>query len=529
MSVGSRIVSRLFDLPAPVTRDVRPQADLIVRTRDGVNLMTNHYEPLLGKAPTILIRSPYGRSGLVGLVSGRVLAEHGFHVIMQSCRGTFGSGGTFEPMRYEREDGLDTIAWIKEQPWFDGTLFTYGPSYVGFTQWAIADAPEVSGAVTVVTSSTFRDPTYAGGAFSLDTVLNWATLIGNQASGSMLRFLLKQANAERKLSRAWNHVPLREADEIALGHEVPFFREWLANGDDDAYWSPRSHDHRLPSVTAPICMVGGWYDIFLPWQLADYARLRAAGARPRLVIGAWTHVSRELLARSMREGIDWFRTAAQPDRATARVELYVGGADEWRTYEDWPPAARTQEWFFGPQRSLSPTGTDIGEIGRFRFDPADPTPSPGGPLLTEDAGKVDNSAVEARDDVLVYTSDVLTEDLEAIGPVMAEFRLASSSPYFDIFVRLCDVTPDGRSENVCDGLTRVGGEESEENVVQVELWPTAYRWKAGHRIRVQIAGAAHPRYARNPGTGEPLGAGTEMRTVEHAVLSPSFIRLPRPA
>jgi uncharacterized protein len=275
-----------------------------------------------------------------------------------------------------------------------------------------------------------------------------------------------------------------------------------------------------------MCMVGGWYDIFLPWQLADYARLRAAGARPRLVIGAWSHASQELLARSMREGIDWFNGIGHDD-AEPRVRLFVAGVDEWRSYEDWPPAARTREWFLGSSRSLTTTATERGvEVDRFCFDPADPTPSPGGALLTQAAGRVDNRDVEARDDVLVYTSAVLTEDVEAIGPVSAEIRLRSSQTYFDMFVRVCDVAPDGRSENVCDGLTRVVADGG-ESVVAVELWPTAYRWKAGHRIRVQIAGAAHPRYARNQGTGEPLGKGTALQMVEHVVLGASLIRLPQ--
>jgi putative CocE/NonD family hydrolase len=276
-------------------------------------------------------------------------------------------------------------------------------------------------------------------------------------------------------------------------------------------------------------MVGGWYDIFLPWQLADYARLRAAGARPRLVIGAWTHVSPELHSRSMREGIDWFRAQSNGGSPKAQVELHVGGADEWRTFDDWPPAARAEAWFFGPNRTLSTTATHGDEADRFRYDPADPTPSPGGPLLTPDAGRVDNAVVETRDDVLVYTSAVLTDDVEAIGPVSAEIRLRSSSPYFDVAVRICDVAPDGRSENVCDGLTRVVADiEQTEHTVAVEMWPTAYRWKAGHRIRVQVAGAAHPRYARNQGTGEPLGTGTDLRGVDYVVLRPSLIRLPRP-
>jgi putative CocE/NonD family hydrolase len=522
MTLASRVIGRSFKLQPAVTRDVTLERDIPVPMRDGVVLKTNHFAPRLDNAPTVMIRSPYGRSGIIGVATGRVLAERGFHVVLQSCRGTFGSGGEFHPMRHERSDGLDTIAWIEQQPWFDGDLFTYGPSYVGFTQWAVADSPAIKGMLLAVTASSFRDPTYAGGSFSLDTVVNWAGLIGDQG-GSLLSFAAKQLRTRRRIRGAWNHLPLSEVDVVATRREVAFVREWLANADDEAYWLERGHEGLITGTTAPICMVGGWYDIFLPWQLADYAKLRAAGHQPRLVIGAWTHANPELLSRSLREAVDFYRDRSPEAKPVA---LYVGGAGEWRTFAEWPPAARTREWFLGPDRALTTTPVTATGSDRLRYDPSDPTPSPGGPLLTEEAGHVDNRAVEARPDVLVYTSEVLAEDVEAIGPVSADIALRTSSPYFDIFVRICDVAPDGRSENVCDGLTRVNdGAER----VHVELWPTAYRWKAGHRIRVQIAGAAHPRYARNTGTGEPLGKATTLRTIDYEImLGPSAITLPMP-
>jgi len=529
MSLPSRLVDRVIDLPPAITRDVALHRDLDVHARDGIILRTDHYAPRLASAPTILVRTPYGRRGIIGLISGRVLAERGFHVVLQSCRGTFDSGGEFQPMRHEREDGLDTVAWIEAQPWFDGNLFTYGPSYVGFTQWAIADAagPALKGMLTAVTSSTFRDPTYAGGSFSLDTVLNWATLLANQG-GSLASFMIKQSRTQRRLRRAWNHLPLSDVGSIASGSEIAFIQEWLAGAADEPYWLDRSHDHRIASVTAPVCMVGGWYDIFLPWQLADYARLRSAGAEPRLVIGPWSHASRDLFARSLTEGVAWFRAQLGQEPKRPGIQLYVGGADEWRTYDEWPPASRTREWFLGPDRTLTAVPSTSAEPDRFRYDPADPTPSPGGALLTTDAGRVDNAKVEARADVLVYTSTTLAQDFEAIGPVTAEIALSSSSPYFDIFVRVCDVASNGRSENVCDGLTRVTGTDGPQTVT-VTLWPTAYRWRTGHRVRVQVSGGAHPRYARNPGTGEPLATATTMRPVDHEVrLDGSVIRFGPP-
>jgi len=90
------------------------------------------------KRPTLLIRSPYGRRGLIGVLSALPYVGQGYQVLIQSCRGTAGSGGTFAYARNEHDDGLATIAWIKQQEWFSGELATVGGSYLGFVQWAVA-------------------------------------------------------------------------------------------------------------------------------------------------------------------------------------------------------------------------------------------------------------------------------------------------------------------------------------------------------------------------------------------------------
>jgi len=531
MSVASRVVQRLLGLPPAVTRRVSLQRNIPVRTRDGVALMTDHYAPDVPDAATILIRSPYGRRGTVGLMMGNALAECGFHVVLQSCRGTFDSGGDFVPMRHEHDDGMDTLDWVAAQPWFTGKLFTYGPSYVGYTQWAIAaDAGDrISGMLTAVTASSFRAPTYAGGSFSLDTILNWATLVHNQG-GSLLSFIIKQARRRPYLKRAWTHLPLGEADLIAAGAEIAFFREWLASAEDEDYWLGRAHGDRIESVTAPVCMVGGWMDIFLPWQLADYARMRAAGHRPRLVIGPWTHASQELFGASIAEGVDFFNVQLGRRPAPPKdVHVFVQGADEWRDFETWPPAGRTTELAIRPGGALDFGATAAIASGpksdRFRYDPADPTPSVGGALFTTGGGAVDNRSLEARPDVVVYSSEPLTEAIEAVGPVAATIAVRTSSEFFDLFVRLCDVHPDGRSINVCDGLTRVDPRGSAFATecppdadgirrVPVDLWPTAHRFQPGHRLRVQVSGGAHPRWARNSGTGDPMATASVLVPID---------------
>ncbi len=295
------------------------------------------------------------------------------------------------------------------------------------------------------------------------------------------------------------------------------------------------HHSRVAEVSAAVCLVGGWYDIFLPWQLRDYATLRAAGRQPRLVIGPWTHADPHLLGHTMREGLAWFHRVQRGDGDEGGVRVHVGGADEWRELPDWPPHEGATDWYLQAGGALAPgTPADSGP-DKFRYDPADPTPSPGGPLLTPQAGRRDNRAVEARADVLVYTTEPLQSDYEAIGPVSATVHIRSSLSHFDVHVRVCEVDRAGHSENICDGLVRVTPglfppDEDGVRAVEVELWPMAYRFPAGHRIRVQVAGGAHPRYARNPGTGEPLASATKLLVADNEVFHdpdrPSLVRLP---
>ena len=549
---SSAMLARFIGLPPPVTRAVELRRDIGIRARDGVILRTDHYAPALVDAPTVLVRTPYGRTGPPA-IAARAIAEQGFHVVMSSCRGTFRSGGVFDPMRHERDDGLDTVDWLRRQPWFTGVLGTFGLSYVGYTQWAIADVPELAAMATVITASQLRGPTYSGESFSLYTTLAWASLIESQGK-PRLAGALELLRGQPQLKRALNHLPLGEADRVATGGEVDFFRTWLnhasVNHDDpraaaaDAYWGELGHEHRVAAVTAPVLMVGGWHDIFLPWQLRDYAALRAAGAQPHLIIGPWTHGSLGLFGGSLRETVFWLRAHLRGEKDVLHersVRVHVAGSG-WRDLDDWPPNdTAATSWFLDGggrlTRAAPPeVGSPFAEPDRFTYDPTDPTPSVGGPLLVSNvSGPRDNRALESRPDVITFTSALADRALEVIGPVTATVYVRASRPHFDVFVRLCDVEPSGRSLNVCDGMMRVAPgrfptDADGVQAVEVELWPTAYRFGVGHRLRVQVSGGAYPRYARNLGTGEPLATATEGRPVEIEILHdsrrPSAVRLP---
>ncbi len=542
MTIMSRLVGLLLKLPPAETYDVSVERDLKVPMPDGVTLLGDHYVPRGGgNRPTLLVRSPYGRAGMWGMLFGRPFAERGFQVFIQSCRGTFGSGGTFDAFRNERADGLATVEWVKKQPWFSGELATAGPSYLGFVQWAIAaDAgPELKAMTTMITSSEFRTLVYPGESFSLDTGLTWINVMAHQEDGA-LAALLSNMQAEKKLQAIHPHLPLNTIDEAAVQKPVPFFRDWLAHNEPtDDWWTPIDFSKTVSQVTAPVHLLGGWYDIFLPQTLADYARLKQGGQQPYLTIGPWSHTDFGGLGRMLRESIIWSRAQLLGDKSHLRkspIQVHVMGANEWRDFPDWPPAGyEPQRWHLQKNRGLAPNAPEASDPDHYRYDPADPTPAVGGVSLSQNTGPKDNRALEARSDVLSYTSAPLDRDLEIIGAVSAELFVQSSLEYTDFFARLCDVDPSGKTTNICDGLLRLqpGNPPTEADGSQrvcIDLWATAYQFRQGHRIRLQVSSGSHPRFARNPGSGEPLATATTLKvadqTIYHDPAHPSAILLP---
>ncbi|KKM73725.1 hypothetical protein LCGC14_1407550 [marine sediment metagenome] len=541
MTLFSRLFGKMMKLPQAETHKIVVKRDLKVPMPDGVELLAEHYYPYGdNKPPTVLVRSPYGRRIIFGLLYGRLLAERGFQVLIQSCRGTFGSGGQFIPFFNEHDDGIATIEWIKKQDWFSGELVTMGGSYLGYVQWTVAhEAGSILKAMaTQVCNSDFGYMHYPGGSFSLHGGLSWTTMVATQESSSLLRTML--FNSEKKLIPALNHLPLQDAVELAIGKSVPHWQDWLEhNNPEDDYWKQTDFRKTLTELSVPVNMVGGWYDIFLPWQLRDYAALRGAGRQPFLTIGPWVHNDMGMMGIGVREGIVWFHAHLTGDRSELReepVRLFIMGVNEWRNFSDWPPSGSLlQRWHLQPNKGLSPETSTESMPDHYRYDPSDPTPTVGGTLLSPNSGPKKNNDLESRSDVLVYTSAKLKQDLEVIGPVQAELYVRSSLEYTDFFARLCDVNSSGKSINICDGILRlIPGKlkrESDGSIkVVIDLWPTAYCFLRKHHIRLQVSSGAHPRFVRNLGTEEPLATATKLiiakQTIYHSPTHPSAIILP---
>ncbi|GAA0554606.1 CocE/NonD family hydrolase [Actinomadura livida] len=516
-------------LPAPPVRLRRGLApytverDIPVTMPDGVTLLADRYVPAgVARPPTILVRTPYGRRGPAALANGLLLVPFGFQLVVQSARGTFGSGGEFDPLGSEHADGLATVEWLKRQPWFHGTFATYGASYLGYSAWAVAAeaGPELKAMSLQITASSFRDAAYVGGSFALESTLTWTDLTQRQTQplGMLTAPLLSRRRAVRA---ARSGRPLSELDVLTGGRPMRFYQDVLANhAAADGYWDTRDFSGTVGTVEAPVNLLGGWYDVFLPWQIKDYLALRAAGQTPYLTIGPWWHTDARHGLPALRESLAWFRAHLLGDTSGLRpdpVRVYVTGAREWRHFADWPPpGARQVRWHMHAGWGLGEDGPLPASPSTYRFDPARPTPALGGPTLLGSSRPVDNRPLERRPDVLVFTSPPLEDDLDVIGPIGADLFVRSDRAHTDFIVRLCDVAPDGTSRNVCEGGLRLPS-PAEKPVgtdgvrrIAVDLWPTAHRFARGHRVRVHVTSGAHPKVAANPGTGDPLATASRM-------------------
>jgi uncharacterized protein len=531
--ITSYLIQRSLRLPTPQTRDIVVHRDLRVPMPDGVVLLADRWAPRVAGTtlPTAVFRTPYGKRGFFGIALARPLAERGFQVLIQSVRGTFGSGGEFDPMRREREDGLATLEWLVKQPWFGGTIVLTGLSYLGYVQWAVADRvpPEVKAMVPQVTESALTLEFLRPDGLSLETPFAWGVQVAGQERRAAF---LRQLRAARTVRSALRVLPLGHADVAAIGHRSDYIQDVLAHDAAAPRWTGIDHSHRVADVTVPVSSIAGWYDIFLPGQLRDYQILQNAGRPARLTVGPWTHTSPGAIQAAMAEtltfGLAYARAAEPPARSPVR--LYVMGEKAWRDFSAWPPPGYARQRFhLQPAGALAVEPPPESAPDRYRYDPADPTPTVGGVRMSASAGRADNTRLEARADVLTYTTAPLGQDTEVIGDVAAEIWFRSSLRYADVFVRLCDVDAGGRSHNVCDGLVSLSCAD-QLGSASVHMWPTAYRFRSGHRIRIQVSSGAFPRYARNTGTGEPHPIATTLKAAEQEIYHdpehPSAVILP---
>jgi uncharacterized protein len=533
--LADAVVQRVLKLPG-VPTDYSVTRDLRIPTRDGLELLADHFAPVGPARGTVLVRSPYGFPTPAAALQGGPYATRGYHVVLARGRGTFGSGNcAFEPMVHEVDDAADTVAWLREQPWFEGRFATAGASYLGFTQWAMLmdPPPELAAAVIQIAPHDFSRSAYAGGAFNLNDFLGWTDVVTHQEEVSYLGGLLRMATATRRQAPAMSHLPLAEAGDVLCGGRAPWFREWVEHRDlTNPFWPRMQLGAALDRVQVPVLLQTGWQDLFLQQTLEQYAHLHGRDLDVALTVGPWVHIDVIGKAAAMlnRESLDWLAehlAGSGPRNRWAPVRVFVTGAGEWHDLPEWPPPTTEKVLHPRPGGGLGdrPAAVDAAPV-RFTYDPADPTPTIGGRLLATTGGYKNDGALAARSDVVSFTGPPLTAPLEVVGVPTVELAHTSDNPHADLFVRISEIDAKGRSRNVSDGFLRLDPDDP-DGVVRIDLDAVAHRFAAGHRIRLLVAGGSFPRWERNLGTGEDPATSTRMEPSSRTLdLAGSRVLLP---
>ncbi len=555
--------------------DVTVERNVAAKMRDGVTLRADIYRPKTeGKFPVLLVRTPYDKTGSMGF--GLRAAARGYVVISQDVRGRFESEGEWYPFKNESQDGYDTVEWAAALPYSNGKVGMFGGSYVGATQFlaAIAKPPHLAGICPTVTASNYHDGwTYQGGAFEQWFNESWATGL---AENTMRRRVESGPNPV-----AWTKIlPLRgypvltapEAENLA-----PYFTDWLAHPDFDAYWKQWSIEDHYAQIQVPVLSFAAWYDIFLGGSLKNFVRLKTEGGTEaakrgqRLAVTVGGHAGEsstgkvgavefggKLPVDSDEVTLRWYdwllKGEANGVEKEKPVRIFVMGKNEWRDEDDWPLARAKKTRYFlhssgaanglAGNGSLSTVAPAEEKPDQYVYDPSDAVPTIGGPLccgpLPTGIGPEDQRPAEARSDVLVYTTPAFAKDTEVTGPVSLDLYVSSSAVDTDFTGMLVDVWPNGFAQNLTSGILRLRYRNSQEKPelanpgetyhIIVDLWSTSNVFLAGHKLRLEVSSSNFPRFDRNLNTGEEQARATRMikatNVIFHDKAHPSALIFP---
>ncbi|MEM1402536.1 MAG: CocE/NonD family hydrolase [Pseudomonadota bacterium] len=553
---GDPMFSEKGEVAFPASMKVRYREP--VAMRDGVSLATHTFLPAAdGKFPVLLVRDIYGNGTQPArLRYARWATQNGYAFVYQTARGRYDSEGQWSPYFQEIADGEDTLDWIVQQPWSNGSVGMLGTSYLASVQWlaALSAHPALKAIAPAMSPGNYyRDVAYPGGAFSLLSRASWGIgLVGGRTN----------ANFPVDWIAGIEHLPLKTLDE-SLGFDVPHFREWLAHPSYDSFWEPLNLEARASEMDVPALNIGGWYDVFLRSTIGSYSTMKQeaiserARNNQRLVIGPWPHgwnastttgevdFGAQSLINDEAMMLEWFdhhlKGKSLPQRAP--VQIFVMGRNEWREEQEWPLArTRYESWYLHPEGKLT-SAMPVQEHGEasYTYDPEDPVPTLGGNIMRRELrGAFDQSPLDERDDVLRFVSEPFAEKTEITGPIRALLYASSDAKDTDFMAKLSVVRDDGQAYNLVDGVIRAryrnGFRDAEflapEEVyaLEIDLWATSYELSAGERLRIDVTSSNYPRLNRNPNTGAPFAQTIEMQPAQQTIYLnsryPSHVVLP---
>jgi putative CocE/NonD family hydrolase len=499
--------------------------------RDGTPLSTDIYLPHgKGKHPTVLVRTPYDKNAEAWM--GKAFGLYGIVAVVQDVRGKFKSGGEYYPFLNERSDGLQTLKWIREQPWSDGTVAGWGGSYVGYTQWAISDS--LNFLTPLLTGANLYDFAYPDSLFSLHTAFVWGFQNAAQTTNKI---------APEKLAAGIRMLPLSAADDSTV-KDIPFIDDWLMHEKYDSYW------HKMDfrgMTTAPILSIAGWYDIFLKTQIDDFQALTDNGSPDsRLIIGPWCHGNQaekneygglkktgkpSLIFKYLKNYLKGKDTKLSSPLKDQKYNLFIMERNEYVGSDIWPPKdTRITPYYLGSSGYLSQMKSVSNGVLQYDYSPSDPYPSIGGTILGEGVGPARQNPSAERRDQLVFEMSVSEKPLILLGPVTATLWISSDVQCTDFIVGIQDVFPDGKIINIQEGGAKVRftGPQPQKN--EISVWATGYQVNTGHKLRVIIASSWFPRFNRNLNSGDPIYSSSVIVNAHQKVWfgadTPSSVNLP---
>ena len=532
--------------------------------RDGVELSADITRPAAeGRFPVILARTPYNKASggkdRVELV--RYFASRGYVFVAMDVRGRGDSDGEWLPYRHDGADGYDAIEWCAVQPWSNGKVGTIGGSYNGKIQWltAVLRPPHLAAMIAMTSPS---DPfvEFPTGV-PIPPDISWY----HYTAGHVV-----QNEEAVDWPSLYDHLPLVTMDEAA-GRPSAVWKDQFDHARLDSWWDAERYQNKLDLVQVPVLHISGWYDdeqIGTPLNYVGVSTKGAPDARKaqRLLMGPWPHALNsgtklgevefgptakiDINAVWLRFFDRWLKGLDNGLDREPPVRIFVMGENVWRDEAEWPLArARyTKYYLHGQGRSNSLNGDGALSTSEpksekpdvYTHDPARPVPFLTDPTFAQLGGPDDYRSVERRDDVLVYTTERLSQDTEICGPIKARLWASTSGRDADFMAKLLDVWPDGFAQRLSDGMVRARFREGMERPAPVEpgrvypldvdVWNTCQLLRAGHRIRLEIASSAFPKFDRNPSTGEPLGKTTRLERSEQKILHdkehPSHVVLP---
>ncbi|MBE3559319.1 MAG: CocE/NonD family hydrolase [Ktedonobacteraceae bacterium] len=575
--------------------------DVPARMRDGTILRANVYRPAEeGKWPVLLTRLPYGKDlpAATFVLDPVQAVRRGYVVIIQDTRGRFASGGEWDPMRNEALDGADTVAWAAKLHYSNGIVGMYGASYFGFTQWSAAtqSPPALKAIVPVVTwNDPFNGVLYRGGALELGLTADWHLRQGlnvlmrryqNDPDPSHFRQALVTwvKDLDAIGTQGYSSLPLKEFAPFKRNDIAPAFFETVEHPMDRSYADFMTILGKHEHVQVPAFNIGGWYDICLKDTIENFKILREHGSTPearqsKLLIGPWTHTGMmnpigemcfgfaataafidlqiDLMSLQLRWFDHWLKGIENGITQEPPIKLFVMGANTWRSENEWPLSRAVETRYYlhsgGHANTLNGDGAlslaapQEEPVDQYHYDPANPVITRGGALLMAPefpGGPYDQRSIEQREDVLVYSTPPLDQDIEVTGPITVHLWATSSAPDTDFVARLVDVHPDGYARNLTDGIVRARYrnfargeapsliEPGRAYEYEIDLWATSNLFKKGHRIRLDITSSNFPRWDRNLNTGKEFGSEREdegvvaQQTILHDAEHPSYITLP---